>query len=297
MKRRSFKDLVMDTIIILALILLAMATLYPFLNSFAISLNDANDTARGGVSIFPRVVTFENYKVILNNDALYRAYFITISRTVIGTISSVLATAIFAYGLSKPYLKGRKFYMTLCIITMYFNGGLIPYYLVIKSLRLTNNFLVYIIPNLISVWNTIIMMTYFKTLPTAVEESAKIDGAGTYGILFRIVFPISTPIIATIALFNGVFQWNSWFDAAIYVTDQRLKPVQSILISIIDSSRFNEELAKAGMDPSRLGSMRKINSRSITMATMIVTIVPIIMVYPFLQKYFIKGVMIGSIKG
>ncbi len=288
---------IFDIIIYVILILLAIITLYPFLNSLAISLNDANDTARGGIGIIPRKFTFQNYLVIAKNHLLYDAYLVTILRTAVGTAGSVLATGMLSYGMSKPYLKGRRIYMTLCIITMYFSGGLIPYYLLIRELHLTNNFLVYIIPNLISVWNMIIMITYFKGLPESIEESAKIDGAGAFTIFFRIVMPVSAPIIATIALFNCVFHWNSWFDASIFITDQKLKPVQSILMSIINSSKFAEEISKAGPAATQLSRMNLINVRSVTMATMIVTIVPIIMVYPFLQKYFVKGIMIGSIKG
>lgn len=291
------KDLIIDAVIILLLMLLAAITLYPFLNSLAISLNNANDTTRGGISIFPREFTLANYKIILKNDAMYQAYFITIMRTVLGTVTSVFATAMFAFGMSKKHLKGRKIYLALCIFTMYFGGGLIPYYLLIKNLHLTNNFLVYIIPNLVSVWNMIIMMTYFRGLPEAIEESAKIDGASLFQTFIKIVIPVSAPIIATIALFNGVFHWNSWFDAAIYISNQKLKPMQSILVSIIDSSKFTEQMADAGAASQQLAQANKINSRSITMATMITAVVPIIIVYPFLQKYFVKGVMIGSIKG
>lgn len=295
--KQSVKDRVIDALIYISLLLLAAATLYPFLNSLAISLNDADNTALGGVTVFPRKFTIENFKVIFSNDTLYRAYIITILRTVIGATLSVLATAMFAFGMSKSHLKGRKVYMTMSIFTMYFSGGLIPFYLLIKTLHLTNNFLVYIIPGLISVYNMIIMVTYFKGIPEAIEESAKIDGAGLFLIFFKIILPVSTPIIATIALFNGVAQWNAWFDAAIFITDQRLKPVQSILVSIINSSRFQEALARAGAAAEALGRMNKINSRSLTMATMVTAVLPIVMVYPFLQKYFIKGIMIGSVKG
>ncbi len=294
---RTKSDVIVDAAIYLVLALLAVVTLYPFLNALAISLNDAKDTGRGGIGIIPRVFTIENYKVIINNDSLFRAYMITISRTLVGTVSSVIATAMFAYGLSKSYLKGRSFYMIVCLITMYFSGGLIPTYLLIKSLHLINNFLVYVIPSLISVWNTIIMMTYFKGLPDAIEESAKVDGAGIFRIFFNIVLPVSAPIIATISLFNGVYQWNAWFDAAIYITNENLKPVQSLLVSIIDTSKFAEAMAKAGLDAERMGAANAINARSVTMATMITAVLPIIMVYPFLQKYFVKGVMIGSVKG
>ena len=285
-----------DACIYIFLLLLAAVTLYPFLNALAISLNEARDTSLGGIGIIPRAFTLENYRMIVQNQSLYHALFITVLRTVIGTAGSVLATAMFAYGLSKDYLKGRKIYMKLCLITMYFHGGLIPTYMLIRSLNLINSFWVYIIPNLISVWNMIIMRTYFRSLPEAIEESAKIDGASTWVVFFKIVMPISAPIIATIALFNGVFHWNSWFDAAIYITHNNIKPIQSILNSLINSSRFAEEIANAGA-AAAMTNMNIINSRSLTMATMVATIIPIVMVYPFLQKHFAKGLMIGSVKG
>ena len=290
-------DWLADIGIYVFMALLAVATLYPFLHSLAISLNEARNTALGGITVWPRAFTLENYKTIAQNQALYRAFVVTVLRTVVGTGGSVLATAMFAYGLSKNNLKGRNIYMTLCLITMYFNGGLIPYYMLIRNLHLSNSFWVYIVPNLISVWNMIIMRTYFRTLPEAIEESARIDGASTFGVFFRIVMPVSSPIVATIALFNGVFHWNAWFDAAIYITNEELKPIQSILNSLINSNKFAEEIAKAGAGASLLSNTNVINSRSLTMATMIVTIIPIVMVYPFLQKYFAKGLMIGSVKG
>jgi len=294
--KRTAADWVFDIIIYILLGLLVVATIYPFLNALAISLNEASDTTRGGITIFPRRFTIENYRTISQNDNLYRAFVISVLRTVIGAFGSVLITGFMAYALSKKHLKGRKIYMTICIVTMYFSGGLIPYFLLLRSIGLLNTFWVYIIPNLVNVWNMIIMRTYFKGLPESVEEAARVDGASTWQVYFRIVLPMSAPIIATIALFSGVFQWNSWFDAAVFVTDRNLRPLQNVLNEIINSSRFAEEIAKAGVDATRLGRMNIINSRSITMATMIAVILPIIMVYPFIQKYFAKGMMIGSLK-
>jgi putative aldouronate transport system permease protein len=294
--KRTAADWVFDIIIYIVLGLLVVATIYPFLNALAISLNEASDTTRGGITIFPRRFTIENYRTISQNDNLYRAFVISVLRTVIGAFGSVLITGFMAYALSKKHLKGRKIYMTICIVTMYFSGGLIPYFLLLRSIGLLNTFWVYIIPNLVNVWNMIIMRTYFKGLPESVEEAARVDGASTWQVYFRIVLPMSAPIIATIALFSGVFQWNSWFDAAVFVTDRNLRPLQNVLNEIINSSRFAEEIAKAGVDATRLGRMNIINSRSITMATMIAVILPIIMVYPFIQKYFAKGMMIGSLK-
>ena len=294
--RRSAMDWVVDSILHLILVLLVVVTLYPFLHVLAISLNDANDTLRGGITIFPREFTIENYNVILRNPTLYRAFFITVLRTVVGTFGTVLITGMMAFALSKKYLKGRTLYMVLCVITMYFSGGLIPTFMVIRSLNLLDSFWVYILPNLVNVWFMIIMRTYFKSLPESLEESARIDGASTFRVFFRIILPISAPIIATISLFSAVFQWNAWFDAAIYVRNENLRPLQTVLNNLINSSRAAEEIARAGAAAALLGRQNVINSRSITMATMIVSIVPIVMVYPFIQRYLAKGMMIGSIK-
>jgi putative aldouronate transport system permease protein len=302
-RKKSIGDKIFDIANIVFMLILLAAVLYPFLNSVAISLNDANDTTRGGLTIFPRIFTFRNYQLIFTNPRVYNAYLITISRTVIGTVTSLFITGMLAYGLAHTNLKGRSFYLILCIIPMYFGGGLIPTYFLIRSMKLINNFWVYIIPGLVGIWNMLLMKTYFQGIPISLEESARIDGANYLTIFFKIIVPISTPIIATIALFVGVGQWNAWFDAAIYITRQNLKPMQSVLLSIISEARFAEQLAQTtagaggSIDAGNIGRNIKVNVRSITMATMFVTILPIIMVYPFLQRYFVKGIMIGSIKG
>jgi len=295
--KRKKSDIFIDAILYSILVLLAVITLYPFMNTLAISLNEANDTARGSIHILPRAFTLANYSMVFKNDALYRAYAITIARTLIGAPLGVLATGIFAYGMSKRHLKGRKVYMFMCVLTMYFNGGLIPTYVLFQNLRLVNSFLVYIIPNLINVFYMVILMTYYATIPAAVEESLKIDGAGDFTIFFKLILPLSTPVIATVALFNGVFHWNSWFDAAIYVQKSDLKPVQSVLMSVINQTKFQEAIMKSGNVGMEYLRMSVVNARSITAATMIITIIPIIMIYPFLQRYFIKGIMVGSVKG
>ena len=294
--RRSATDWVADSILYLVLILLVVVTLYPFLHVLAVSLNDANDTLRGGITIFPRAFTIENYNIILRNPTMYNAFLITILRTTIGTFGTVMITGMMAFALSKRYLKGRNLYMVLCVITMYFSGGLIPTFMVIRSLNLLDSFWVFILPNLVNVWFLIIMRTFFKSLPESLEESARIDGASTFKVFFRIVLPTSAPIIATISLFSAVAQWNAWFDAAIYVRSENLRPLQLVLNNLINNTRAAEEVAHAGAAAMLLARQNVINSRSITMATMIVSIVPIVMVYPFIQRYLVKGMMIGSLK-
>lgn len=300
--KKVTSDYIIDIVVIIAITLLVVVTLYPFLNALAISLNDADDTVRGGITILPRKFTLRNYELIFENAKIYKAYFISIARTVIGTVLGLLFTAMLSFGLSRKKLVGGKFYTMFCLIPMYFSGGLMPTYFLIRSMGMVNNFWVYIIPTLINLWNMILMRSYFNSLPEALEESARIDGANYLTIFFKIFMPLSTPIMATIALYIGVYHWNDWFVPNIYIMKQDLKPMQSILLSVISEAKFAEQIAAASSAmAANAGNIARgqtaTNVRSITMATMIVTILPIIMVYPFLQRYFVKGIMIGSVKG
>lgn len=298
--KKTVGDVVFMGIVYLLMALFLLSVLYPFMNSLAISLNDSKDTMRGGISIIPRKFTLQNYSLILQNAKIYSAYYISISRTVLGTLTGVFFTSMLAYGLSNKKLMGRKFYTIICLVPMYFSGGIIPTYFLINSLGMINSFWVYIIPNLVGLWNMLLMRSFFQNIPEAIEESALLDGANYFQIYFYIIVPISGTIFATIALFTGVGQWNAWFDAAMYITRENLKPMQSVLLSIISEAKFAEKMTEAGASASQIGNMaqgRTVNVRSITMATMIITILPIIVTYPFLQKFFVKGVMIGSVKG
>ncbi len=291
-------DRIMVIFIYAFLIVLAVSTLYPFLNAVAVSFNQGIDTSKGGVTLWPRVFTLENYKVVFKDDRLMSGFLISVLRTVVGTASAILCTAIFSYGMSKKELMGRKYYMIMCIITMYFGGGLIPSFMLIRNLGMMNSFWVFIIPSLIGVWNMIIFRTFFQGLPNGLEESAKIDGCGNWGTLFRIVLPLSGPVIATLALFTAVYHWNEWFYAGIYISDQNKYPIQTILRQILLSNIVSEQ-GGGGLDSSSLAHLQRaktITSKSLSMATMIVATLPIICVYPFVQKYFVKGVLVGSLK-
>jgi putative aldouronate transport system permease protein len=216
-------------------------------------------------------------------------------RTVIGTIASVLFTSAFAYGISKKYLRGQKIYIAMMMLTMYISGGLIPTFLVIQGLGLYQKFLVYIIPTMFSSYYALIMFTYFKTFPKDLEESVKIDGGNDFVVFFRIVFPLSKPIIATIALFNAVGQWNSWFDTLLY-GGTKLMTLQALLVTIIRDIQQAQELLKSGQLAQNY-TLYKPTIESVKATAMMITAIPIIMIYPFLQKYFVKGIMIGSLKG
>ncbi len=297
MKYTSTGDRIMMVFIYLLLILLGFSTFYPFWNGLVISLNNGMDTALGGITFWPRAWSLENYRVVFQDDRIANAFLISVLRTVVGTILSVLCTAIFAYGMTKKELIGRKFYMLTCVVTMYFGGGLIPTFLVVRGLGLMNSFWVFIIPGLISVWNMIIFRTFFMGLPGGLEESAKIDGCGNWATFFRIILPLSGPVIATLGLFTAVAHWNEWFLPSIYITNEKLLPIQSMLQQILSTNIMTEQMSKLdSAAQSRLETMKSVTTKSLSMATMMVATLPIIAVYPFVQKYFVKGVMVGSLK-
>jgi len=305
--KKTIGDYIIDTFVYTFLVILTVAVMYPFLNALAISFNNASDTMRGGIYLWPRIPTFESYNRVFTNPRIWNAYFITLSRTVVGVITSHFVTSLIAFALSNKKLVGRRFYSLFCVIPMYFGGGLIPWYMLIRNLGMMNSFWVYIIPNLVGLFNIILMRTFFQEIPDALKESAQIDGANYLTIFFKIIIPVSTPILATIALFIGVMHWNSWFDATIFVTVDELKPMQNILLRIVNEAAYAERIAAlaggaggASTAASAMGAIargRSVNTRSLTMATMFVTIFPVLIIYPFVQRFFIKGIMIGSIKG
>ncbi|MDQ0087066.1 putative aldouronate transport system permease protein [Paenibacillus anaericanus] len=297
MTRSNIGDRIFIGFIYVFLTLLAFSALYPFWNSLVISFNEGMDTSKGGVTFWVREFTLENYKIVFEDSRLMGGFVIAVLRTVIGTISAILATSIFAYGMSKRELMGRKYYMVMCIITMYFGGGLIPSYMLIRNLGLFNSFWVFIIPALVSVWNMIIFRTFFQGLPQGLEESAKIDGCGNWGTFFRIVLPLSGPVIATLSLFTAVNHWNEWFVASIYITKEELMPIQTILRQILFSNIASEQLSNVDASSiAHINAAKKITSKSLTMATIMVATIPIVCVYPFLQRFFVKGVLVGSLK-
>ncbi|MGG1634131.1 ABC transporter permease [Paenibacillus sp. FSL A5-0031] len=293
----SFGDKTFMAVNYFLLFVLGFTAFYPFWNAAVISFNAGTDTMLGGITFWPRVFSLDNYEVVFKDKRLIDGFIISILRTVIGTLLSIAATAIFAYGMSKRNLVGRKYYMIFCVLTMYFSGGLIPSYLLIRELHLMNSFWVMIIPGIISVWNMIIFRTFFLGIPNGLEESAQIDGSSNWGILFRIVLPLSGPVIATLSLFTAVYHWNDWFSPSLYISDINLLPIQTKLQQILNSNIMLEQMSQ--MDSAaqgRMSAMKAVTSKSLSMATMMVATVPILCVYPFVQKYFVKGVLVGSLK-
>ena len=294
-KKALDKNTMFDYLNILVVIVLALVCVYPCYLVLVLSLNDPVDALRGRLFFFPRVITLDNFVFFFRDPSLFRAFYISVARTVIGSLASVFFTACFAYGASKKYLVGRKAILTYMLITMYINGGLIPFFLLIRSIGLYRNFLVYIIPLLFNAFNAIVMMTFFKGLSIEIEESAKIDGANDLRIFFVIVLPVSKAVIAAIILFNAVWQWNSWFDSMIFGGKQ-LATLQFKLVQIIRDVDSAKELALQNPAFGNIMGYRP-TLESVKATAMAVTIIPIILVYPFLQRYFVKGIMIGSIKG
>lgn len=233
--------------------------------------------------------SLESYYTVFEDSAIYKAFVISVAKTVIGVVLHTALTAMVAYGMSRRNLMGRKIYMNMGILTMFVSGGMIPTFLLFKELGLLNNFWVYIIPVLFSFYDMVILMNFFRSIPFSLEESAMMDGANPFIIFVKIILPLSLPVLATIALFHGVFQWNDYMTANIYVDDRSLYPLQMLLFRIV-----SENLSPAVATGTNV--VRNTTSQSLQLATMVVTTVPVVVIYPFLQKYFIQGMTLGSVK-
>lgn len=282
------------------MILLGIITIYPYLNVFVIAFNEGSDSMRGGITIFPRVPTFENFRLILTNKATGDAAVISLLRVLSGTLLALIIQFTAAYAFTRKALMGRKAFLTFLIIPMFFGGGLIPQYLLYSKLHLLNNFFIYILPGAFSFYNMIIIRTYMYTIPASLEESAKLDGANEITIMWRIIFPLSLPIIATICLWTAVGQWNDWVTTLYFITKSRLYTLQYILVQMIQDSDRIAKLLESSLQSNMAHStgtvVRTTTPESFRAAQIVITTIPIILVYPFLQKYFIKGIMIGSVK-
>ncbi|MFV0519574.1 MAG: carbohydrate ABC transporter permease [Lachnospirales bacterium] len=264
----------------------SLLIILPITNIIALSFNDGLDSVKGGIYFWPREFTFENYKVMLKNEDIYNAFIVSGMRVLIGVSAHLFITGIAAYAMSKTNLVGRSIFIKMGIITMYFSGGMIPTFLLINSLGLYNSFWVFIIPTMFSFYDMIILMNFFRNLPSSLEEAAKIDGAGVFKIFFKIIVPLSMPVFATIALFHGVYQWNDYFTAKLYIDDANLFPIQYYLYLML-TSVGNQDAVKAGA---------VIPTQALQQAAMVITTLPIVCIYPFLQKYFISGMLIGGVK-
>ncbi|UVI28920.1 carbohydrate ABC transporter permease [Paenibacillus spongiae] len=293
----SVGEKIFKIVIYLLIIGLCLSIILPFMNILALSFNAGKDAERGGIYFWPRAWSTENFKEVFMSANVGTAFGISIFRTVVGTVASVFLTAMAAYALKGKTLPGVKFFTLLIFFTMLFSGGIIPYYMLLKSLNLTNTIWVYVIPSLYSAWNLIIMRTFFQQIHPSLEESARIDGYNDFSIFMRIIMPLSRPVVAVIALFNAVSHWNDWFTGAFYVRSSNLRPLSTLLQEMLmQAEAMRDTLSQAaGANYDALEKIQ-VTGNSLKMATIVIVVTPIILIYPFIQKYFAKGVMIGSLK-
>lgn len=263
--------------------------IYPLIYVLAGSFNQGADYTAGGVYFLPRLFTFENYKVVLTNQGLWQGYVVTISRTVIGTLTALIFTSIVAYAMSRPNLKYKKIFYWINIFTMFFGGGLIPYFLIIRSIGLYNHFLVYIIPALYSVYNMIIFSSFFRSISDELHEAALMDGANEFRIYWQIYLPLSKPVLATVALWLAIGHWNAYFDTMIYTHSPNLQTLQYFLLKAIQTATLTE-----GM-PAEM--MLRLSPKTLSLAAIIISMIPVLFFFPFVRKNFQSGIMIGSLKG
>lgn len=289
---------VADIILIVFLAITAFVALYPFWNILMISLNEPGDTLRGGITVWFRDFTLSNYQHIFSQDQFITALTNSVTRTVVGTVTHLLICSAFAYALSKPYLIGQKVMHRMLVVSMYITAGTIPTFLVYKALGLYKSFWVYILPHVVSAYHAIIMMSFFRDIPNELEESARLDGANDISIFLRIIMPVSKPVLASIGLFIAVWQWNSWFDTMIYGSKEMIT-LQMMLVNIIrDASEVRNLMSSGSPIAAALAALgHNPNVESVKATAMMVTAIPIVCVYPFVQKHFVKGIMIGSVKG
>ncbi|SFS50074.1 carbohydrate ABC transporter permease [Paenibacillus sp. BC26] len=288
--KQSLGDRIFDCMLYIVLTLLMLTAFYPLYFIFVVSLSSIGEIAKHGSLMFiPRGFTLEAYKSVVENPYILRGFRNSVMFVVLGTSINMIMTIFAAYGLSRKWLMGRKVLMFLIVVTMFFSGGLIPTFIVVQKLHMYNTIWALMLPGAMSAYNMIMMRTYFQGIPESLEESARIDGAHDFQILFRVILPVSMPIIAVMILFYAVGHWNSWFSASIYLQNRELFPLQLILREILIQGRVSD----FGGDTSNVAAQV---AKNLKYATIIVSTVPILLIYPFIQKYFVKGVMLGSLK-
>ena len=288
---------VFDIVLTIIMLLLAVVTLYPFLNVLAISFNDAYDTIKGGIHIWPRMFTWNNYAEIFKDANLLVAFRNSVLRTIIGMITGVFCSTMMAYTLSRRDFIARRAFSLLFAVTMYVGGGLIPSYLLMRQLGLFGTFTVYILPGLISTWNVFVLRSYIDGLPESIQESARVDGANDVVIFLRIILPLCKPVMATVALFVAVGQWNSWFDSYLYNNAKpELTTLQYELQKILTASTIVLTSASDQMAIDALTRQSRVTPEALKMAMSMVVTAPVLIVYPFLQKYFVTGLTMGAVK-
>lgn len=293
--KKTKGEMVFDVFNIVIMVLIIIIMLYPFWNTIIMSFNDARDSIKGSLYLWPREFTLFNYQSIFKTNVLFNAFGVSVARTAITTVLNLVLSGMLAFVLSRKEFVLRKFLTTFMVLTMYIGAGLIPQYYLYRSLGLINNFWVYVIPALVGPFNVIVIRTYINGLSESLVESAKIDGAGELIIYFRIIFPLCMPVLATVALFVAVGQWNSWFDSFIFAPKQSLSTLQYEMMKILSSS-----MSSGSAQPDYLaeasGNRSMVTPNSLRSAMTVVATVPILAIYPFLQKYFVTGLSVGGVK-
>ncbi|WP_018756479.1 carbohydrate ABC transporter permease [Paenibacillus terrigena] len=293
--RESLGSRLFDLVNIFIMLLLCVIMLYPFLNVIAVSLSNTEHILKGDITIFPKGFNLSAYSYVLKDSFLYSGYLHSIIYAVGSTAFMLTFTSLMAYPLIIPGFMGKKFLSVFLVITMFFGGGLIPTYLLMRNLHLLDTYWVMVIPGCVSAFNVFMFRSFYQSIPSDLRESAVIDGANDIQILFKIYLPLSKPLLATFALFGIVGSWNSWFEALIYLSDENKYPLQLILRKYLFTMSFDSGTGTAAMQAMLM--QMKIDPRNIQMAIVVIAMFPIMIIYPFLQKYFVKGVMIGAIKG
>jgi len=279
------------------LLLFSLSCIYPFYYIIINSMSNPVEIANG-VYFFPKDITWAAYQQLSHIPNLYHSVFVSVARTIVGTVLTVLSCAFVGYLVTKKLMPCRKWIYRFIIFTMFFNSGLIPWYMVMKELHLKNNFLLYVLPTMISAFFIILIKTYIESLPTSLEESAEVDGADTFTIFAKIIFPLSMPIVACIAVFTAVNQWNSWADNLYLVSDSRLDTLQLLLYRNLQSNMASVLQSSSNSNAAAsLSSSVQVTATSIKHAMTVITVLPILVVYPLMQKYFVKGIMLGAVKG
>ena len=294
--KKTREDFALSAVIAVVMTVVVVLTLYPFLNILAISLNDARDATAGGISLWPRKFSLDSYRTVFGYENLYRALGVSVLRTVIGSFLTLAVTSMCAYALTKKNLVGYRFFYLFFVTSMFISGGLIPTFLLYQQLGIYNTFWGYILPGAFSAYYMILFRTYIIQLPKGLEEAAFLDGAGEWAVYFRIVLPMSTPMLATVGLFVAVAQWSAWQDTLYYVTNPNLESLQFVLMKVLRQAEATAIAKQAKSTMMRQMRTVNITPDSIKMAITIVATLPILLVYPFLQKYFVKGMVLGAVK-
>ncbi|MBR5496340.1 MAG: carbohydrate ABC transporter permease [Oscillospiraceae bacterium] len=296
--KASVGENIFQIVAIIVITVLSISMIYPFLNSIALAFNEGYDSLKGGIYLWPRKATFENFRVVWVNNNLMQAAFVSVFRTVLGTALHVILSICCAFAMSKKAYPGRKIITTYLLIPTLITGGIVPYYILLRNIGLINNIWLFVLTGVYSFFNMVILRTYFEGLPQEIEEAARIDGCGHVRMLTQIIVPISLPVIATIGMYAAVAHWNDWFTGEFYMTKPDLKPLQTVLTNFLKStSQATDSISSMTGQSASQQVSSTFTSESMKMAVLVIVTLPILATYPLLQKYFIKGVLIGSVKG